>query len=268
MKTDSNLTGKWILITGASSGMGHELAIQLATKCNVNLILAARREDRLQELKTLLTSKHTIEIDIIPTDLFETENTRSLIETCLAKPNFHGAILNAGLTYVGPHTKITEEKENQLLQLNLMSTSQLLKAFVTHFEQTGNEGRIMVVSSLGANFALPYQALYSATKAFLTNLTTAISLEIENPDLKISTFSPGGVKTELSEMKELKSLQKHNMELEPAMRVAVNCFLDGRYNVTPGLTSRFQVFMSRFVPKKMVSKIIGKKFKDSFNSSK
>ena len=262
MKTDSNLTGKWILITGASSGMGRELAIQLAEKCNANLILTARREDRLDELKTLLKSKHSIEVDLVPTDLFEAENTNSLIEYCLKKPNFYGAILNAGLTYVGPHIKITEEKESQLLQLNLINTSHLLKSFVTHFEETKNAGRIMVVSSLGANFALPYQALYSVTKAFLTNLTTAISLEIENPDLKISTLSPGGVKTELSEMKELKSLYKHNMELEPAMKEAVHCFLDGKYNVTPGITSKFQFFASRFVPKKMVSKLIGRNSKN------
>lgn len=261
----TNLTGKWILITGASSGMGRELAFQLAKKCNVNLILAARREDRLTELKTKLISQHSIEIDILVVDLFETKNTQVLIEYCLNKPNFYGAILNAGLTYAGRHTEITEEKENQLLQLNLFSTSQLLKSFVKYFEQTRNEGRIMVVSSLAANFTLPYQALYSATKGFLTNLTTAISLEIENPDLRISTFSPGAVKTELAEMKEFKLVEKHAMALEPAMRDAIRCFLEGKYN---GISNQFQLFLSRFLPKKMISKLVGKKIKQSLDASK
>lgn len=264
-----SLQDKWILITGASSGLGLEMAKQLALNEKPNLILAARREENLRALKAEIREHVAIEIDVVPSDLSKLSDSQQLIEHCLSKPNFHGAILNAGVTYAGPHSAITAEKMNQLLQLNVVNTAHQLTAFVDYFENNMKAVRLMVVSSLAADFPLPYQALYSGTKAFLSNLTLSIRREIQNPHLYLSTLSPGGIQTELSQAPELIHLEKYAMPVELAAKDAIRCFLKGKFNYIPGRWNRLGIgFATVFIPKRAISSFLGKKFKTSIAKSK
>ena len=260
---------QWVLITGASSGLGWEIAFQLATQGKYNLIITARREENLKKLLAKIKQDSKIEVDIVVADLSVPDDSDRLIDFCLAKPNFHGAILNAGSTYVGSHSAISDEKMAQIIQLNILTTSRQLTQLVRHFENNQSEGKIMVVSSLAANFALPYQALYSGSKAFLTNFTTALRKELTNPRLSLSTLSPGGIKTELSQIEELKSLDKHNMPVEAGAREAIKCFENGKYNYTPGRANRIGIgIASVILPKRFISSILGRKFAGSIAESR
>lgn len=125
------------------------------------------------------------------------------------------------------------------------------------------------MSSLAANFPLPHRALYSGTKAFLTNLTVALRHEITNKNLYLSTLSPGGIKTELSQAPELKHLDKYNMPVHLAAKDAIRSFMHGKYNYTPGWINRIALRkITAVIPTKFITVFLGKRFAKSIAVSK
>ena len=178
--------------------------MQLSKKEGANLILAARREGKLEELKNKIIQHSGVEVHTIKADLIKQADIDAVIEYCLQQDNFYGAILNAGLTYIGKHTEIDLGYMDKILQLNVVSTSNILTRLVAHFEAKQLEGKIMVVSSMGASYPLPYQSLYAGTKAYLSNLTNGIYHELTNKKLGLSVYSPNGIKTEMTATDKLK----------------------------------------------------------------
>ncbi|WP_158584263.1 SDR family oxidoreductase [Reichenbachiella sp. MSK19-1] len=257
------LTHKWILITGASSGLGFEMAKYLATKHQANLILVARRADRLASLKENILASSEVSVDTITADLTNPEETHRVAEQCIAKEGFHGAILNAGMTYLGEHAQLEESQIAQILNLNVISTTKLASHFVRHFEQTQKPGKIMVISSLAAHYPTPYQALYSGTKGFITNFINSVALEIRNPQLTLSVFSPGGIATDMTTADGFKDLQKWLMPVQTATREAIHCFITGKHNYVPGFMNRVAFAFMKVLPLKLITVILGKQYRKS-----
>ncbi|UXP32521.1 SDR family NAD(P)-dependent oxidoreductase [Reichenbachiella agarivorans] len=255
------LKNKWILVTGASSGLGLEMAKLLASKHQANLILVARRADRLAALKTEILATSDIQIETLVADLSQEAETTKVINLCLSMPEFGGAILNAGMTYLGEHARITDEKISQILQLNVISTTTLATHFVRHFEQNGNQGNLMVISSLAAHYPTPYQALYSGTKGYLTNFLNSIALEVRNPRLKLSVFSPGGIVTEMTADDNFKTLQRWLMPVHLATREAIHCFVSGKHNYVPGISNRIAFAFMKVLPLRLITVILGKQYR-------
>ncbi|MCV9385317.1 SDR family NAD(P)-dependent oxidoreductase [Reichenbachiella ulvae] len=258
-----SLQNKWVLITGASSGLGLEMARHLAARHQANLILVARRTDRLEKLKEEITANQSVEVDLLTADLSDSQSFDAVTELCLSKPEFYGAILNAGMTYLGKHTGLEEDQIQRIINLNVISTTQLASRLIKHFEETGKAGRIMVISSLAAHYPTPYQALYSGTKGFITNLINSIALEIQNPQLKLSVFSPGGIATEMTADEGFKDLQNWLMPVETATKEAIKCFIKGKHNYIPGLPNRISFAVMKILPLKLISAILGKQYKKS-----
>lgn len=271
MKKSSNmgqLTNKWVLITGASSGLGYEMALQLAKQENANLILAARREEKLEQLKAAITQQSSVVVKTIKADLTQEEDIDKVIYFCLQQKGFYGAILNAGLTYLGKHTDIDLAYMNKILQLNIVSTTNMLTRLAQHFEDHQLEGRIMVVSSMGASYPLPYQSLYAGTKAFLSNFTNGIYHELTNKKLGLSVYSPNGIKTEMTDTDKLKKMEKWLVPVDAAAASGIHCFMNNSYNHIPGFGNKMMSIFSRFVPKKILGNMIGKQYANSINAAK
>src|SRR6476646_6971286 len=142
------LKNRWVLVTGASSGLGQEMARQLAYEHQANLIVTARRADKLEQLKTELEAGAGIQVKVIVADLSVIADADRLVAESIAGGNLYGAILNAGITYFGRHTQLPWATFESLLQTNVIGVVRTANALVKYFEQPGTEGGLMLVSSM------------------------------------------------------------------------------------------------------------------------
>jgi short-subunit dehydrogenase len=131
------LNNKWILVTGASSGLGQEMARQLAQIHKANLIIAARRADKLEELKAELEKVAGIKVKVIVADLSIPEEADRVITESIANGNLYGAILNAGVTYFGRHTELPWDNFESILKTNVIGVVRMTNSLVKHFDKPG-----------------------------------------------------------------------------------------------------------------------------------
>lgn len=252
------LQNQWILVTGASAGLGQEMARQLANQHKANLIIVARRAEKLEQLKAELTASAGVQVRVIAADLSVTADVDNVITQCLADGKLYGAILNAGLTYFGRHTELEWSRFDAMLQTNVISVMRMTTALLKHFEASGKEGGVMVVSSMAALYPVPYQAAYSATKAFLLSFATALSHEIQNPHFSITTYTPAGISTEMTEGESFQGLQSWLMPVQQAANEGLQAFIKRRYTHIPGFFNRVGSRFMHLLPKKFIAGNMGK----------
>lgn len=255
-----DLSNKWILITGASSGLGAEISYQLATRNKANLILVARRKEKLDTLESKILDSSNIKIKLICADLEKTDDVNSVVGQCITIPNFYGVILNAGMTYLGLYKSQSIESQLNIINLNIKSNVMMMSSFFKHFEKSLQDGRIMVISSLAARVPAPYQSVYSASKAFLTNFVHSLKHEVQNKKLRISVFSPGGIKTEMTQADGFKGMESYLMPVQDAAQSAIGGFIHGTHDVIPGFFNRVGLFFMNFIPTRIISKTMGTKY--------
>lgn len=274
-----DFTGKWILITGASSGLGREMAYQLAKKHKANLILLARRAELLDEIKEALEKESGIRVETWAVDLSDPLQVRDVTRRIIESGKLYGAILNAGITYFGRHTELTDADFDKMIQVNIKSvsymTTQLVRYFENHTPREGlrtseglpaggshsaQAGGIMLVSSMAAFLPTPYQAVYSATKAFLVNFANALQFELRNPGLSITVFAPGGIATEMTRDHKFDALRGWLMPVEQAARIGLRAFQRRKYNAVPGFSNKAGFVLAHLLPRKMVVGQLGRTY--------
>ncbi|BBF41879.1 3-oxoacyl-[acyl-carrier protein] reductase [Lachnospiraceae bacterium KM106-2] len=186
----------YALITGASSGIGKEFARLLARK-KMDLILVARRLDRLETLKEELETKYHITVILKQCDLSEEANCQKLFEDC--KPYPIGVLINnAGFGKTGRFDRIPLEDELSMIQTNVIALHVLTKLFASHM----NKGYILNVSSIAGHVPVPIMATYGATKAYVLSLTQSVNYEMRklNKPIYLSALCPGPVDTEFNQV--------------------------------------------------------------------
>lgn len=259
---------KWVLITGASSGLGYEMAHQLAHDHQANLLIAARREDRLQQLKSELEKQAGVQVKVIVADLSLPNDVERLINESLNGQELYCAILNAGVTYFGEQAALSEQEVDRLLQTNVKSVVRLSSEFMRHFESNDKEGGIMIVSSMSAFFPAPYQAVYSGTKAFVLSFANALSLEIKNPRLSLTVFAPGGIATEMTEGESFSELKKWLMPVKQAAREGIYALRKRKFTYIPGRLNRLGSRFMRLLSRRFVMRQMAKQYANSLNAEK
>lgn len=191
----SEFRGKTALVTGASSGIGESLARQLAA-IGANLILVARRQDRLDALTAELRRQHAIVADRIALDLSRPGSAQALHDQVASwgKP-VDLLISNAGSGVYGWYLDQALDRHQAMVQLNAVTPSELVWLFGNAMRQQGY-GRILLVASLAGHQASPAYASYGATKAFLLMLGEAVDLELRGSGVSVTVLSPGMTRTE------------------------------------------------------------------------
>lgn len=255
-----DFTNKWVLITGASSGLGYEMAYQLAHHHKANLIIAARRVDKLNQLKTELEQQAGVEVKVIVADLSFPNDIDRLIDESIKGQELYCAILNAGITYFGEHADLSQDEFDIILQTNVKSVVRITTELVKHFEETEEEGGILIVSSMAAIFPTPYQAIYSGTKSFVTSFANALSFEIKNPKLSLTIYSPGGIATEMTKGEKFNDLKKWLMPVNQAAKEGIYALKSRKFNYIPGILNRTGNRFMKLLPRKFIMKQLAKTY--------
>lgn len=243
-----NLSGKWVLVTGASSGLGAEMARQLATVYQARLILVARRQDRLEALAQELRLGHGTEVLTLAADLSELAEVDRVVAEVQQHCSLYAAILNAGATHFGHHDELGWEGFQRMLQLNVQSTARFLHLLLPQLEQSRQQGGVLVVASLAGLAPVAYQSAYSGTKAFLVNYACGLHHEMRTRGVSITTFAPGGIATEMTQGARFNDLRAWLVPVGPCARSAIEGLRRRKYLVVPGLTYRWGSRITRLLP--------------------
>ncbi|MEE8043889.1 MAG: SDR family oxidoreductase [Thermodesulfobacteriota bacterium] len=249
-----------VLITGASSGIGMGLA-KLFAADGSDLVLVARREDRLNELAEELKSEHGIEVHVLPKDLSKKTSPKEIFNHLKKeKIEIHVLVNNAGFGSRGTVSELDTDLQVDMVQVNAAALTHLTSLFLPGIIERG-QGGILNVGSLAGFQPGPNLAVYFATKAYVLSFTEALAEEISNPNIKVSCFAPGPVKTEFGEKSDLEDsllFKMSLMDLEPAVKAGYEGFRKGKTIVIPGLKQQIVPFLNRFTPRLIVRKIAKK----------
>jgi short-subunit dehydrogenase len=267
-----NLTGKWSLITGASSGIGKEYALQLS-KLGSNTIILARREKRLQELKSEILQKYPDQkVHIIQVDLSKENGAQIIFEKISSlKINIHILINNAGLGSYTPLLETDWEGQKEMILLNIMSLTQLTHYFVQHMAQHGEESYITNVASIAAYISPPNFSTYNGTKSFVRTFSSTLSEELRKSNIHVFCLSPGGVTTEFSEVsgQELStSANRAMMNPHDVTSMAIKAMFSKKTSLIPGFSNKMMALIARFLSDRLVTKITSNLFGNMVKSKK
>ena len=194
------LEGCHALVTGASAGIGREFARQLAGRA-AELVLVARRQARLEELRVELLGRHpNLQVEIRPTDLSRAEAVDALILWATTqKPALDLLINNAGLGDLGAFATADPERVDAMMQVNIVALTRLTRALLPAMIAQ-KRGAILNVSSSACFLPIPNFAVYAATKAYVTSFSEALRSELRGTDVGVTALCPGPVRTEFMEI--------------------------------------------------------------------
>ncbi|MFI5323636.1 MAG: SDR family NAD(P)-dependent oxidoreductase [Thermodesulfobacteriota bacterium] len=251
------MTEETVLITGASSGIGLELA-RLFAADNSNLVLVARREDRLRALADELKSEFGVDVFILPKDLSQKNAPKEIFDT-LGKEGIQIDVVvnNAGFGSRGSVADLDTDMQIDMIQVNAVALTHLTRLFLPGIIERGRGG-ILNVGSLAGFQPGPNLAVYYATKAYVLSFTEALAEEIKNPNIKITCLAPGPVRTEFGSKSELDDsllFKLSLMDVEPVVKTGYEGFRNGKVIVIPGYKQKIILFLLRFTPRFLVRKI-------------
>lgn len=240
------------LITGASSGLGAEFARQLAAH-GCNLILVARREDRLQAVRAAIQAQYDVEVKVIAADLASSEAVQALHDEIRADGlSVDILINNAGFGVFGEHMQIRWQREQQMLMLDIMAVMQLTKLFAQHM-LAGNGGYILQISSIGAYQPSPTYAAYAAAKSFVLNFGEALNYELRGSNTSCTVLSPGVTATEFLEVAgQQATLYQRLLMMNSAdvVRIGLKAMFSRKPSVVAGWLNAFMVWSNRLLPRR------------------
>jgi hypothetical protein len=250
-----DLRNRYTLITGASSGLGREMARIIARRHGGHLVIAARRRERLEELTRELRDETGVDVVPLEVDLTSPEQIESLFERATSQRTIDAVVLNAGVTYFGHAVEQSLESIQSMLSTNVMSAAHLATRFAKHFISKGQKAHMLLVSSMASLAPMPYQALYGGTKAFLTNYGQALRYELSRHGIKVGVFLPGGIVTEMTELSGISKIHGSGdvgmMEAHDCARYAVDALRRGSAMSIPGASNHIMA-AAMHLPKSLV----------------
>jgi short-subunit dehydrogenase len=252
---------KFALITGATSGIGYELA-KLFAKDKYNLIIVARNAQELARTSEELKQQYGIEVRTIGKDLFEKEAPFEVYDE-VRNQGIQVDVLvnNAGQGQYGEFVETDINRELDIIQLNISAYVVLTKCFLKEMVQR-NEGKILNVASIASKLPGPLQSVYHATKAFVLSFTEAIQSEIKDTNVTITSLMPGATDTDFfnkADMENAKLVQE--TKLSDPVKVAKDGYealMSGDHKIISGLKNKAQVAMGNMLPDDKVANIMHK----------
>lgn len=236
------------LITGASSGIGKEMAMYLSEQ-DIEVVLVAKDKNKLEEVQKQIKTKS----QIICTDLSDAQNCIDLYKKI---GDIDILINNAGFGTTGSFTETDFITELNMISTNICAVHTLTKLFLPGMKEK-NSGYILNVASIAGFMPGPQMATYHATKAYVLNFTQSIYEELnqEGYDINISALCPGPIKTAFIEKANVKFKTKL-MTPEYVAKYAIDKMFEGKYMIIPGISNKIIRILSKIIPDKLIGKIV------------
>jgi short-subunit dehydrogenase len=253
--------GKWALVTGASAGIGDALAVELAA-AGANLILTARRADRLEALSSRLKTEHQIQTLVIPDDLADPAAPQRLYDATEGRGIAVDILVNnAGFGYYGEFTNGDLGFQRKMVDVNCAAVVELTGLLIPRMIER-RRGDIMIVASTAAYQPVAYMATYAATKVFDRYFSEALAEEVARYGLRVSALCPGPTESEFGEVAGVRIGENRKFQsAREVARLGLEGMANGKRWVIPYAGGRFQVFMQRFVPRRMVTSAAERMFR-------
>ena len=249
---------KTALITGASLGIGYELAKRFARDKHA-LVLVARSGDKLQKIAEELRQLGSPQVTVIVKDLAELEAPDEIFaETERRKLQIDFLVNNAGFGERGPFLKTNLDNELEMVQVNIVALMHLTKLYLPGMVQR-RFGRIMQVASTAAFQPGPFMAVYYATKAFVLSFSEALWEELNGTGVTVTALCPGATETGFATragMLNSKLFNMRVMNVQPVVDAGYRAMRQGQSLVVTGLRNRLMAFSIRFAPRSVVRKIV------------
>jgi short-subunit dehydrogenase len=247
---DKVLAGKTALVTGASSGLGVDFARELAQR-GCNLVLVARREERLKQVQAELQAAHGVKVMVVTLDLGEPQAPQLLHDHLKAQQTPIDVLVNnAGFGVFGMELEIPWDKTRQMLMLDIVALTHLTKLFARDMVQR-RSGYVLQVASIGAYQPSPTYAAYSAAKSYVRSFSQALNYELRGTGVSSTVISPGVTATEFLEVSgQRKTAYQRAMMMTSAQvaAIGVRAMLQRRYSVVPGFLNWLAAVLTMITP--------------------
>ncbi|HRH43219.1 MAG TPA: SDR family oxidoreductase [Pyrinomonadaceae bacterium] len=244
---------KWVIITGASSGIGKALVFEFA-KNGFNIFLTARNENTLIQISEKCQSKFRIKTEVFSADLADSNSTDNLIKTILNR-RFDILVNNAGFGVKGNFAETNIDEELKMLDVQLAAILKLTKAVLPKMLEA-KSGKILNVASVYSFAPVPKQAVYSASKSFILNFSAALLNELKKKNIQVSVLCPGITQTEFRLRAGIKDKKNSGMTAEKVAEIAVHGTLRGRFLIVPGLQNKLFVLIAKYLPTELFATVM------------
>ena len=247
-----------VLITGASSGIGLELAHVFAEHGD-NLVLVARDTNKLTHLARTLSDQYGLRVEAISMDLTKDGAIDELIATLKKeKIEIDTLVNNAGFGHYGEFSKSDWKRNHEMIELNIRVVTELTQHFLGGMKSRGR-GRILNVASTAAFLPGPLMAVYYATKAYVLSFSVALAEEVRGSNIAVTALCPGPTKTGFATAAEATHSRIFKGRLASANWVAKAGYrglVRGKSIVVPGWRNKLLTFMPRFFTQKYIARIV------------
>lgn len=249
---------KYALVTGASKGIGRELAISLAGK-GYNLLLVARSENELRQLAEKLISQYGIKASYLSCDMAV---PRAADQIATWSQPYHSALSilvnNAGYGIWGNFDQLSLQAQMEMLRLNINVLVELTYLLLPALKQQ-KQSYVLNVASTAAYQAMPTLTLYAASKSFVLSYSRGLRYELRNSTVSISALSPGPTATGFASRAGLDALQdlaeKFNMPASEVADIALRGMFRKKAGIIPGFLNKLSVFGATHLPKSLIERI-------------
>jgi uncharacterized protein len=246
--------GRRALITGASSGIGRDLALLLA-QGGFSLVLSGRDQAALDLLAQRCRAEHHVPAEVVVADLRDPASPALLHHR--ARP-VDVLVNNAGFGLHGPFARNDPQLDLDLLQVNIAAPTHLARLFLPDMIQR-RWGRILNVASTAAFAPGPYMSTYYASKAYVLSHSLALARELRGTGVTVSALCPGPTRTAFQQrarMDQARMFRLKVMDSMPVARAGYEGMLEGRTIIVPGLSNKLAALASRLVPRTLLARLV------------
>lgn len=244
------------LVTGASSGIGAAFADRLA-RDGWDLVIVARSRERLDRTAERLRARDGITVEVLVADLIQPADVQAVAERIAADPALEMLVNNAGFGFVGPFAELDGEREEHVIRVNVAALTRLTRAALPGMIARGR-GAIVNVSSMGAFQPGPFNATYSATKAYVNSFTEALHEELRGTGVQVQALCPGFTRTEFQRRAgiDISNLPAFVwMTPEAVVDASLAALARGEVVCVPGIGNRLAATVTGMMPRGLTRRL-------------
>ena len=261
-------SGKWALVTGASAGIGTALAEELA-RGGTNLVLTARRRERLEELAQKLVAAHKIQTKIFVADLAEADAPQKIFQFTKEQGiEVELLINNAGFGAYGEFHTVEARRLLEMVQVNCSAVVHLTRLYLPEMVAR-RRGDVLILASTASFQSVPYISTYAATKAFDLLFAEGLAEEMKPHGIRVCALCPGSTESEFADVAgqtHIAATRANRETAEKVARTGLRALASGKSYVISGLGNYLGVLGQRLVPRRFVARIAARMFRPHKNS--